>query len=123
MLGSSATLLGSPVEVGLSTTTPNDDGTNITEPPGGAAYARVSLANTNGNFPVASGGEKSNGVDVEFPEATAGWGTVTHWVLYDASVPKIWGIIDDGAGTPLSRDILTGDVFKFPSTRLRMTLD
>ncbi|MCP4568604.1 MAG: hypothetical protein GY841_13590 [FCB group bacterium] len=70
--------------IGLSTTTPTDAGTNITEPASGA-YARVSQTNNQTNFPDATNGVKNNGSVITFPKATASWGTVTHFVMYDAA--------------------------------------
>ena len=122
MLGTGATLLGSSLDLGLSTTTPADDGTNITEPSGGS-YAREPITNNDTNFPAASGGAKANGGAVTFTTATADWGVITHWVLYDSTVPKIWGVLDDGAGTPQPRGVYNGDTISFPIGQLRISLD
>lgn len=71
--------------LGLSTTTPAVDGTGVTEPVGNG-YARVAITNNTTNWPAASGRSKSNGAAFTFPTATgAGWGTITHFVLFDAS--------------------------------------
>ena len=74
--------------LGLSTTTISATGTNITEPSGNG-YARVSITNNTTNFPVSTtvGGKavKTNGVTLQFPEATGAWGTVTNWFLSTAS--------------------------------------
>lgn len=72
------------VFVGLSTTTPTKAGGSISEPAGNA-YARVSVANSAANFPNASNSSKANGSVITFPEATGTWGTVTHFVVYDAA--------------------------------------
>lgn len=69
--------------VGLSTTLPTNTGTNVTEPAGGS-YARVAVTNDSTNFPAATARSKSNGTDIVFPTATGSWGTVTHFVIYDA---------------------------------------
>jgi hypothetical protein len=121
-LGAGATLLGSTVEIALSTTTIADDGTGITEPSVGA-YARVSVSNDGTNWGAASGGIKTNAVDIIFPEATAGWGTLTHWALYDSGVMKFHGTIDDGAGTPDPITVVTEDRVRFTASQLRITLD
>jgi hypothetical protein len=72
------------VYVALSTTTPNDDGTNFTEPVGNN-YSRASVTNNATNWPAASGGSKDNGTAVTFPTASGSWGTVTHFGIYDAA--------------------------------------
>ena len=122
MLGTGATLFGGTVEIALSTTDPTEDGSGITEPSGGG-YARASVTNNSTNFPAASSGTKSNGTAITFPTATATWGTLSHWALYDGGVLKIYGELDDGAGTPTTREVLTGDDFSFPIGQLRITLD
>lgn len=72
----------------LSTTTPNDDGTNFTEPSGGS-YARVTVTNNATNFPAAttSSGEtrKTNGAKITWPTPSANWGTVTHYGIFTVS--------------------------------------
>lgn len=70
--------------VALSTTTPTNTGTNVTEPVGNS-YARVAVTNNSTNFPAASGRAKSNGVVIAFNTATGSWGTCTHFCLYDAA--------------------------------------
>lgn len=75
------------VYFGLSTTAPNPDGTNVTEPSGGS-YARVNHPLTTSYMGVPSGGSPTscaNTFAVTFPTATGGWGTVSHWVAYTAS--------------------------------------
>jgi len=78
--------------LGLSTTTPAADGTNITEPSGNG-YAR-SLLGAYGQaltikMTVPSAGETTNDEMIFFPEATGSWGTITHVVLYDSTGEKI----------------------------------
>lgn len=72
---------------GLTTTVPNDDGTNVTEPVGGS-YARVAVTNNVTNFPAAStsGGitSKSNGTAVTFANPTGNWGKIVGYVIADA---------------------------------------
>nr|DAO66522.1 MAG TPA: hypothetical protein [Caudoviricetes sp.] len=67
--------------LGLSSTAPNADGENVTEPTGGN-YARVELKNL---------GEPTNGVikntgTLSFPRSSSAWGQVTHYTVYDALV-------------------------------------
>lgn len=66
--------------IGLSSTAPNIDGTNVGEPNSSAGYARVKLTSL---------GEPNNGVvtntlAINFNESTANWGTITHFVIFDA---------------------------------------
>ena len=68
------------VYLGLSSTAPAVDGSGVSEPLASAGYERVELTNL---------GEPSNGVisndsEISFLESSASWGTVTHFVLYDA---------------------------------------
>lgn len=73
--------------LGLSTSTPNDDGTNFTEPVGGS-YARVAVTNNDTNFPAAvttSGvTTKSNGAAFTFVDPTGDWGLITHYGWFTA---------------------------------------
>lgn len=73
--------------VGLSSTTPTNTGTNVTEPSSGS-YARVSVTNNATNWPAASSRSKSNGTTITFPTATGDWlsgANLTHFVIYDSS--------------------------------------
>lgn len=71
--------------LGLSATKPTGAGGNVTEPPASAGYARVEIPNTPAAFPAAAGRRKTNGVAVQFPTATAGWGPLPYSVLYTAA--------------------------------------
>jgi hypothetical protein len=100
------------VYVALYTTDPTDadTGTEVT----GGSYARTAVT-----FAAPSNGVSLNSADVTFPTCTAGWGTITHIGLRDAST----------AGnllyhTPLdsSKTIDTGDIFKISTSNLSVTL-
>ncbi len=75
------TNLFSSAYIGLSTTTPNVDGTGYTEPSGGG-YARV--AASTGSF-NATDGAVTNRNYLYFPEAVADWGTITHICVFDGT--------------------------------------
>lgn len=80
-------------DVGLSTTEPHDDGTNITEPVGGG-YDRVRTNADATDWPLCDPGsrQKANGIVIDFPEATDDWGDCSHFALYDPSgTPRAWG--------------------------------
>lgn len=65
--------------IGLSTTAPNLDGTGVSEPDASAAYGRVELT----SLTEPTDGVVANESDINFPESTASWGSVTHFVIYD----------------------------------------
>lgn len=85
ILGAQAYAAPSTVYIGLSTTTPADDGTNFTEPVG-RGYARVGVTNDLTEWPDSAGsGQKSNANNILFPQASGGsWGTLTHAGIFDA---------------------------------------
>ena len=66
--------------IGLSTSTPEIDGSNVVEPAVEAGYKRLLL--TNLNEPVD--GLVSNENDINFDESTAPWGVITHYVIFDS---------------------------------------
>lgn len=66
--------------IGLSTTAPSQDGTGATEPADGS-YARVSMD----SFSIPNSGVITNSAELAFPDSTTDWGTVTHYVVYDAA--------------------------------------
>jgi hypothetical protein len=101
------------VYVGLFTTDPTDDGSG-TEVSGGS-YAR-----TVATFAAPSDGSSSTNADVQFPQATGVWGTVTHFGIFDASTAG--NLLYHGVLTA-SKTIETGDVFKIASGNLTVTLE
>lgn len=66
--------------IGLSTTAPDISGSNVTEPTGGN-YSRVLITSA---LSAPENGQIKNSSDIDFPESTEDWGTVTHYVLYDS---------------------------------------
>ena len=98
--------------VALFTAAPSDSGGG-TEVSGGA-YARQTIAFT------TSGDTTSNNAAIEFPTATANYGTVTHVGIYDASSS---GNLMAWASLTSSKTIETGDVFRIPSGDLDITLN
>ena len=73
------------LSLALSTSTPNDDGTGVTEPSGGD-YARVQTLPADW---TRTGGDMQNNSRQDFPEATASWGTITHLVIYDQTAGTV----------------------------------
>lgn len=68
--------------IGLSTTEPAMDGSNVSEPPTNAGYGRVLLDTL--SAPV--NGVVTNTANINFEESTSSWGTITHFVIYDAEI-------------------------------------
>ena len=66
--------------LGLSKSAPNVDGTGVTEPTGGG-YTRMELT----MMSEPTDGVIDNQEGIMFPVSTDDWGTVTHYVIYDAS--------------------------------------
>lgn len=109
------------IHVALSTTAPAEDGSNVTEPVGNG-YARVVTAAGDWNDPTLADPsliDNANSIDFATPTGP-GWGTVTHFVLFDALT--VGNVLDSGAlGT--SRLIAASDVVSFPAGDLNITLD
>lgn len=87
--------------LGLSTTIPNEDGSNFTEPVA-LAYARVACVNNITNFPNATtvGGvtTKTNGVAFSFPTPTGFWGQMLYWgffILSTGDIPHYFNPLDN----------------------------
>ena len=105
------------IYVGLSTTDPLDNGSGLSEPSGNG-YARV--ATSGASWTASSGGSLSNAGDISFPQATGSWGTITHFVLFDAA--SAGNMLAHGALSQ-SKTITSGDTAKFAAGDLDVTLD
>ncbi|MDD5272208.1 MAG: hypothetical protein PHU14_05765 [Methylovulum sp.] len=72
--------------VGLFSAVADGEAGSVTELSGNG-YARASCAPGDGNWnaPVSGNGTVSNAVAITFPAATADWGTISHWGIFDAS--------------------------------------
>ncbi len=69
------------IYVALSTADPLDDVSGLAEPSGNG-YARYPTSGNDWN--AASGGAIANANEVTFPQATGNWGTISHFILFDA---------------------------------------
>ena len=114
------------VEVGLSVTAINEDGTNINEPLAGNGYARVTVDNdtvTWENAVTAEAGEwtgqgtKVNKIEIVFPEATGNWGEITHFFIGDGTNIMGYGALE------VPRTVGAGQVVKFEAETLQVTMD
>jgi hypothetical protein len=104
--------------IGLFTVLPDDNGAGGVEVAGGS-YARVAVTANSTNFPVASGGVISNGVTFTFPTATADWGTVIGFGLFDAATV---GNLRIKAAVNASKVVLNGDTVRFTGNTLVFSL-
>ena len=100
------------VYVSLWTSDPTDAGSG-TEVSGGS-YARTSVT-----FGAPSNGASTNSAAVEFPQATASWGTIGWIGINDASTS---GNLLYHTALDTSKDIATGDIFKIAIGNLSVTL-
>ena len=101
------------VYAGLFTSDPTDAGSG-TEVSGGS-YARKSIT-----FAAPSNGVTTNSAAAcEFDQATGSWGTITHFGIFDALSGG--NLLYHGALTA-SKTIASGDVFKFPTSSVTVTL-
>jgi len=96
----------------LFTATPGETGggTEVT----GGAYVRKAVAFT------TTGNTTSNTAAVEYPTASANYGTVTSVGVFDAATS---GNLMAYATLSSSKTIETGDVFRVPAADLDITLD
>lgn len=100
--------------LGLHTSNPAEDDSGTEVSTSGTAYARQTVAFT------TSGDTTSNTAAVEYPTATASYGTVSHVGVYDASTAG--NLLSYGALTT-SKAIATGDVLRISAGDLDITLD
>lgn len=121
-LGYGAMTMPTTIYVGLCTTPPSA-GTPGT-PVAGGSYARVSatfaLATSLAPNTVAS-----NAATIEFPAASAPWGVIGWFELFDALTAGhrlFWGpLVDPTDGvTPITRNIQVNDIMRFTAGTLQV---
>lgn len=112
VFGATAYTAPSTLYVALFTSDPGETGSG-TEVSGGS-YARQTIAFT------VTGNQASNTAAVEFPTATASWGTITYAAIYDAVSGG--NLLAYGALTT-SKTIASGDVLRIPAGDFDINLD
>lgn len=112
VFGATAYTAPTTLYVALFTSDPGETGSG-TEVSGGS-YARQTIAFT------VTGNQASNTAAVEFPTATASWGTVTYAAVYDAVSGG--NLMAYGALTT-SKTIASGDVLRIPAGDFDINLD
>lgn len=98
----------------LFTSNPAEDASGTEVSTSGTAYTRKAVTFT------VSGNTASNSAEIEFPTATASFGTVTHFGVFDAA--SSGNLIAYGS-LSTSKTIETGDVLRVPASDLDLTLD
>lgn len=111
---------GTNVWVGLFTAAPSDSaaGTEVS----GGSYARVAVARTGAGWNAATGtlALTDNTNAVTFPVATANWGTITHFGIFDASTA---GNLMYWANVDTSKVVNTNDTASFAAGAIDITQD
>lgn len=100
--------------VSLHTGNPGETG-SITNEVSGGAYARQTATFT------VSGNTATTSAAIEFPTATASYGTVTHIGVHSTSSGSSGFLAY--AGLTDDKTIATGDVFRIPAGDIDITLD
>lgn len=103
--------------VGLSSSEPTDDGSAVAEPDGNN-YGRVQTSAC--DWSVVSGGVLNNASEIVFTLATGNWGTMKHFVLFDAAMGGnmlIYGSLGE------SKTIGSGDIARFTAGEMEVKLD
>jgi hypothetical protein len=101
----------------LSLADPGPSGSGLVEPVGGA-YARKSVTRNTTNFTDGTAGLITNAVEIAFVTATADWGTITHWAVFDALTG---GNMLSYAALTSPRVITDQDLFRFQVGQLAIT--
>ena len=105
--------------VALFTAAPSDSGggTEVT----GGSYARVNVPPLDANWAATSGtnGTTSNVAAINFGTASASWGTVTHYGIFDATSGG--NLLVHGALTA-SKTVGSGDAFQISAGGLVITV-
>ena len=87
----------------------------------GGSYARKDVVASNGGeFTTPSGGATENVNPIQFVQASANWGTITHFSIWDASSGGnclLYGAL------AASKVVNSGDYFEFAAGALTITCD
>jgi hypothetical protein len=102
----------------LFTSAPTESGGG-TECSGGS-YARVSATNNSTNFPASVSGTKANGTAITFATASANWGTVTSFGVFDAASG---GNLLYFGNLSSTRTVTSGDTARFAAGDFTITFE
>ena len=106
----------------------HNDGTGLVEVTAAGAYARV-VVNPADWGAVATAADNlteqvSIATEKDFAQATASWGTIVGWALFDAATAgalRRWGPLVDGNGSPTTQAVSTGTIFGFKANTVTLT--
>ena len=103
----------------LTTTSPTllSTGSMLDEPSGG--YARVAVINSDTTWEYSVNGFIKNKISIDFPKATAYWGSITHWSICSAATAGdllLWNSFDNPA------EVFTNQVVTVPAQSLYFTI-
>lgn len=107
----------------LFTADPGESGVTGELTIGTGGYARAAITNNNVNFPqcaVSGTPTKTNGAVIQFPTATAAWGNVSHWAIYDAASTGTNMLMHGALAAP--RYVASGDSPKIAASALSITI-
>lgn len=108
------------VWIGLSRANPGEDNSGLDEPAVGDAYTRISTVAATWN--AAADGSVTNANEITFPEATGSWGTISSFIIADASAVGTGNTLCYG-DLDSTEAIGSGDTPKFASGSLKIKLD
>lgn len=120
VLGGSDYTRPATVYFALYTVAPTESGGGTEVSTSGTAYARAAVANNSTNFPASTNGVKSNGTAIAFPTATASWGSVVAFGVFDAA--SAGNLLYFGNLTS-SRSIASGDTARFAAGDFSITFE
>ncbi len=105
------------IGVALHTADPTESGTQLTNEAAYGSYARVDVARTSGGWTV-TGASVSPAANIDFPEATSGSETETHFSVAKASNNDVVAI-----GTVTPNIVVTSGVTPRLTTATALTLE
>ncbi|MFA5436814.1 MAG: hypothetical protein WC372_12320 [Candidatus Neomarinimicrobiota bacterium] len=101
--------------VGLSVSDPGEDGSGLSEPTD-SVYVRQAVGST-----TRTDNAVVNDADIEFPTATASWGTINYFALFDGVTASTANILGSAA-VAVPKSVGIGDTVKFAAGALTVTM-
>lgn len=127
MFGATAFTPSGTLYVGLSTTTPGEDGSSFTEPSSASGYNRAAIPNVKASTSgwssaaqLSTSGEIHNQGTVSFGTASGNWGTITHAGIFNSLAG---GNLLTANALTVQKTPTSGDVVSFPSGAISIRLD